>query len=193
LPRFNVLAGGPGSLALAFRRCKLLEGTVRMSNTVQYDRRPDLKPLSMSNGLTSAFISVLALSASRLARTDHEKELAAWIGSRDQGIFGLGVVGFDLGDIPWSPDAFDQDRAFLLAVIAGAKARAGWDRLGYQLREDWIMASLDQFRELVEAFAVKDILGSEKRSWPWGKPEALSVCEKHGVYQHIAGCVVCND
>ena len=58
-----------------------------MANIVRYDRRPELEPIQMTNGLTSVFIVVLA--ASRLARTNQEKELAAWIGSRDQSVFGL--------------------------------------------------------------------------------------------------------
>ncbi len=164
-----------------------------MANMVQYGRRPDLEPVQMSNGLTSVFIAVLALAASRLPQTDHEKELATWIGSRDQSIFGLGMVGFDIAQIPWGADTFDQDKAFLLGVIEAAKAKTGWDRLDYAAREDWVMGSLDQFAVLVGAFSPKDIVTSKERSWPWGKPEVLALCEKHGVYQHVEGCVVCND
>jgi len=164
-----------------------------MANTVSYDRRPDVEPLEMNNGLTSAFVSTLSLAASRLAQLGHQKELAAWFGSRDQNVFGAGTVGFDIGDIPWSSNAFPEDRTFVLQTIEAAKARTGWKALGYEPQADWLTASLDHFARMVEAFNPDDIAGSEKRSWPWGKPDEWTPCAKHKVFQHIAGCVVCND
>jgi hypothetical protein len=77
--------------------------------------------------------------------------------------------------------------------IAAAKSRVGWEALGYEPRADWLAASLDHFARLVEAFSPEDIAGSESCSWPWGKPEWLTLCAKHKVFQHIAGCVICND
>jgi hypothetical protein len=164
-----------------------------MGNTVSYDRRSDVEPLEMNSGLTSVFVSTLALAASRLAQSEHQKELAAWFGSRDQNVFGVGIVGFDVGDIPWCSHSYPEDRAFVLQVIAAAKARTGWEALGYEPRVDWLTASLDHFAQLIEAFSEEDIAGSEKRSWPWGKPDQWTLCGKHMVFQHIAGCVVCND
>ena len=147
----------------------------------------------MSNGLTSVVISVLSLAASRLAETEHQKELAAWIGSRDQGVFGSGVVGFDVSEIPWSLRGYPEDRAFVLRAIEAARAKVGWEVLTYEPREDWLMESLDHLSRIVGAFSSEHITESERGSWPWGKPEQLTLCEKHKVFQHIAGCVVCND
>jgi hypothetical protein len=82
----------------------------------------------MNNGLTSAFVSVLALAASKLAETDRQRLFAAWFASHDQGVWGLGTVGFDMSELPWSLDTFVGDRRFVLQVIHAAKARAGWVR-----------------------------------------------------------------
>lgn len=99
----------------------------------------------------------------------------------------------DVGAIPWATGTLEQDKAFLLRAIADAKAKTGWDRLGYSPREDWIMERLDRLAVLVAAFAAKDIAGWEAAAWPWGKPEGLTLCEKHGIYRHLEGCVICDD
>jgi hypothetical protein len=40
----------------------------------------------MNNGLTSVFVSVLALAASELAETDRQREFAAWFADQQQAI-----------------------------------------------------------------------------------------------------------
>ncbi|MGG3507727.1 hypothetical protein ABES58_19860 [Paenibacillus lautus] len=58
--------------------------------------------LHMSNGLTSVFIEVLAISGSQLAKTNRERELIIWLAQRDQAIVGIGTVGFDIDEMPWT-------------------------------------------------------------------------------------------
>jgi hypothetical protein len=70
-----------------------------MANTVTYEARPDLQYIRMSNGLTSVFVSVLALAASELAETDRPRGFAVWFASHDQ-LYGLGMVGFDTSELP---------------------------------------------------------------------------------------------
>ena len=57
-----------------------------MANVVMYEARPDIQYIQMSNGLTSVFVSVLALAASELAETDRQREFAAWFASRPTNI-----------------------------------------------------------------------------------------------------------
>jgi hypothetical protein len=147
----------------------------------------------MNNGLTSVFVSVLTLAASELAETDRQRECAAWFASHDQSVFGLGTVGFDMSELPWSLDAFASDRGFVLRVIHAAKARVGWERLGYEPHEEWVQHCLDQFRAMVEAFAIEYAAGSEAAVWPCGRPKRLVLCPVHRVYQHEQGCVLCSD
>src|SRR4051794_11236394 len=88
--------------------------------------------LKMSNGLTAAFIDALVLAGSALAATERAKELIVWLAGHDQSISGLGIVGFDISDIPWTVAGFASERAFLLRVIEAAQSGLGWDRLDYQ-------------------------------------------------------------
>jgi hypothetical protein len=163
-----------------------------MSNSISYDARPDLASIQMNNGLTAVFISVLALSASHLATNDRQRRLSVWLASHDQGVFGGGIVGFDLGELPWATTSFEHDRAFILRTIAGAKA--GWSVLDYQPREDWLWACLDQFTILVAAFQLADVASDQAKVWPYGDPPMFfSRCPIHQVYLHQYGCVVCND
>ncbi len=86
--------------------------------------------ISMSNGLTSVFISTLGLSGTHLAKTDNEKRMIVWLLERDQSAIGFGAVGFDICDMPWNCSAFDETKRFLLNVIDGVKKKIGWDFFG---------------------------------------------------------------
>jgi hypothetical protein len=145
----------------------------------------------MSNGLTSVFVSVLALGASELAKTDRQREFAAWFASHDQRVYGPGTVGFDVSELPWLLDTFGGDRGFVLQGIRAAKARVGWERLGYEPRGEWVQHCLDQFRAMVEAFSIEHAAGSEAAVWRYGRPTRLVLCPVHRVYQHEHGCALC--
>ena len=164
-----------------------------MSNIISYDAQ-DLEPLRMNNGLTSVFISVLALAASDLARTDNQRLWAAWIASIDQGIFGGGIVGFDLTQMPWKAANLESDKDFWLRVIAAAKQKTGWERLDYQPHQEWVFLSVDEFAVLIKAFEATHINPDETRAWGYdAKPKTFELCPKHLVYLHAYGCVICND
>lgn len=163
-----------------------------MSNTISYDARPDIPDMHMSNGLTAVFFSVLALAASALATDDHERGIAAWFAARDQSIFGLGIVGFDVSELPWSRERLEADRAFMVRAVDAAQARTGWERLDYQPREDWLFASLDQFRGMIAAFDAAHIAAPDTL-WLGARPERFAQCVLHRTYLHAYGCIVCND
>jgi len=164
-----------------------------MANQITYDARPDFETILMSNGLASVFVAVIALSASALSTSDAQRQFAAWVASHDQSLFGLGTVGFDLSELPWSDGTFADDRAFVLRVTAAAKARTGWERLGYAPLEAWLQPRLDQFRNLVEAFVIEHACEVDSKVWRYGKPDQWTLCPVHQVYQHAHGCVLCHD
>jgi hypothetical protein len=165
-----------------------------LGNLVTYKARPDLESIRMSNGLTSVFISVLSLASSALAESDRQRAFAAWFAAHDQGVFGLGIVGFDISRFPWSPDSIADDRQFLLHVIEAARAKTGWDLLGYQPREEWVLSCLDKLKAMVQAFVIEHACGSESMVWPFGgRPSRFVRCPAHRVYQHEHGCPLCND
>ena len=159
-----------------------------MANYVEYSARPDLPGVTMSNSVTSAFISVLAIASTRLAVSPTQKRLAAWLAGRDQSVLGLGCVGFDLVDLPWRPETFPEDKGFLIAATAGAQDQLGWDVLGYTPDTATFLTKLGAFRQLLEQLAMSDLLPSETDNI-----EPFTKCQKHGVYLHSGGCVICND
>jgi hypothetical protein len=165
-----------------------------MSNLITYDSRPDLESIQISNGLTSVFVSVLSLAASAHATNDRERLWAVWFAAHDQGIFGRGIVGFDLSEMPWTLETFDADQQFLLRVIEAAKTRSGWERLDYEPHEEWVIPCLEQFRKLLEAFQPEHRCLDADKIWPFvPAPPILERCPVHQVYQHALGCVICND
>lgn len=150
--------------------------------------------IQLSNLNTVTFIGVLALAVSALAKSDKQREFTAWISSHDQDVFGLGMVDFDLSQLPWASASFDDDRALILDVIVAAKARTGWNRLGFAPSEAWLQPRLDQFRTLIEVFAIADTSQNNADVWSYGgKPEHWTVCPIHDIYQHSYGCVLCHD
>lgn len=104
VPGYPAEAGGAGRLGRLAR-----EGGDGLANLVTYSALPDIAPIRMGDGLTSAFICVPSLAASVPARSDRQRELAACSAAHDQSVFGNGVAGFDIGGPPRSPGTFDGD------------------------------------------------------------------------------------
>src|SRR5262245_16778192 len=109
--------------------------------------------LKMQNGATDVLISVLILAGSDLAETVWEKEFVTWLGGRDQSVFGLGNVGFDIDDIAWDPDRFHEQKAFVLAVIDTALRRHRWEMLDYD--PPHVHIDLAALRILVEKYTIE--------------------------------------
>lgn len=148
----------------------------------------------MSNGLMAAFVSVLSIAASSLAKTDRDRLMAVWLASHDQGVFGRGVVDFDISEYLWEPASFDQDKEFLLAVIRAARAQHQWSTLDYSPRLDWILECLARFEELVQLFLAEHVPPISEQAWSFGeRVSAFERCAVHGIYLHRHGCVLCND
>ena len=83
-----------------------------MSNAIsmrQNEGDESIHPLLMSNGLTSVFVEVLAISGSILAKSIREKELVIWLSQHDQAIVGLGTVVFSIDEMSWALDEFENE------------------------------------------------------------------------------------
>ncbi len=101
----------------------------------------------------------------RIRSTDWEQDTLVWLASHDQACLGLGMVSFDVADLPWTTDGFADQQAFVLAMIAGAESRAGWERLGYAPREEWVLDRLAQLRLMVTRLSAA-LVPAEPR-YPW--------------------------
>ncbi|WP_146214437.1 hypothetical protein [Rhizobium sp. 11515TR] len=142
--------------------------------------------------MTDVFMEVLAIAGSALAQTRSEQAFASWIASRDQAVLGLGAVGFDIAEMPWHVATFAEDRNFLIRAITAAESKVGWEKLGYEPKEDWLMPCLMRLRMLVSVFGSHDIRASGTAIHSTFSESALSRCETHGIIMHADGCPVCN-
>jgi hypothetical protein len=143
----------------------------------------------ISNAGTSVFILTLMLGASDIATTGWQQDLAAWLASHDQAIYGSGMVGFDLSEIAWSTDNFQAEHGFLLTVVDRAMGRHRWDEL--ELKPQWTADYLRDFRKLVAEFRA-DLINAGQR-WDPEPPDPPVMCAKHLVYEDRYGCVICRN
>jgi hypothetical protein len=173
-----------------------------MGNNISMPCKQDstIESISMSNGLTSVFIDVMVVSGSALACSDREKEFIIWLAQRDQSAVGIGTVSFDIDEMPWSPEGFEEEKSFLLKVITHGCNELGWDKLHYEPRKDRIMNVLLCFQQMIEAFDPAfinfndylewiEIKGDESPAIPPGFPK----CEEHDVFLSCFGCILCNN
>ena len=112
---------------------------------------------------------------------------------------GLDNVDFDIVDMPWDKDSFDEDKAFILKVIEGAKQKLGWETLDYHPNEEIVFDFLDTFRKLIEPMTSDDIIDASLTEWLEEADENDPVrcgfpkCKIHDTYVSIHGCQVCTD
>jgi len=157
--------------------------------------------IHMSNGLTSVFIEVLAISGSILAETDREKEIIIWLAQQDQSVVGIGTVGFDIDEMPWTTEHFDREKEFMIRAVSGAIEGLGWERLSYEPNKEMVIRCLEQFKLMIKAFDKSHV--NEKSYLEWSEieegdeyptiPPGYPKCEKHGIYLSCHGCILCNN
>ncbi len=171
-----------------------------MGNTINLNSKSsDKDALVMSNGLTDVFISVLSLSGSRLAKTADEKRLIIWLSEKDQSAVGSGVVGFDISDMPWNTQTFEENRQFLLQTVKLAKEKICWENLDYEPNTEFLFPQLDKFYNLIEKFNVMDIAQDNLEEWleiaDKDDPvlNGFPLCPKHKTLLTAFGCQVCNN
>lgn len=155
--------------------------------------------LKMSNGATSVFINVLCLSGGRLAETESQKRIMVFLAEKNQYICGLGTVDFDIDEMPWDKASFDEDKAFMLRVIDGAKQKLGWKTLRYQPNEEFVSEDLKTFKKLIEGMTIDNINEAGLTEWLSEADENDPVkcgfpkCKIHDAYISVYGCQVCTD
>lgn len=179
-----------------------------MSNKITHPRYGWLGELRMSNGRTNVVLSVLALAGSLLAKTHKEKELILWIAEGDQSRRGMGTVGFDLSELPWSLEEkeFIEEKAFLLKAIEAAQKELGWERIGVRTKPDDLRGDLEQIRMLILNLTIEDfscasattrIVREDVSAENKEKNELINYgqdrCRKHEILLTKYGCIACNN
>lgn len=170
-----------------------------MSNIISFDGKvtSDDDSLVMSNGGTDVFINILALSGSVIARSESEKRLMVYLSEKDQ-IIGRGCVGFDIVEMPWDKETFEEDKKFIIQVINGARNKNGWERLDYSPNEEFVSYYLDTFENLINRMTVDDIREDSLEYWlsesEGDDPVCCDFprCKKHNIFLTCFGCQICN-
>lgn len=159
-----------------------------MANTIGSQHSSDTR-VQLSNGSMSVLMSVLLLAGSELAESDWEQRFVAWLARRDQSIVGLGMVSFDLADIPWTA-AWEGEKAFALRVIDLAHTGHRFADLHYD--PPFVKDQLASLRALVETMNAAVATASAGEVF---EDAELPVprCELHDVYAHGYGCLLCGE
>lgn len=173
-----------------------------MGNTISMPngQRHLVESISMSNGLTSVFLDLLVISGSIIAQTNRERELIIWLAQRDQSIVGIGTVGFDIDEIPWTLKNFETERDFILRTTTSAINGLVWERLDYEPRRDWVIERLEQFQQMINSFERQYINEIHYTDWLQNEdddnptiPVGYPKCHIHHVYLSCHGCILCNN
>lgn len=154
--------------------------------------------LHMSNGLTAVLIDVLTVAGSRLAQSDDEKRLVVWLAEKDQSKVGIGTVGFDVREMPWNTENFEENKRFMLKVVEAAENRTDWDKLDYSPNEELLLPALKKFAQMLSHMMVDDVEENAAKEWlgaaESGDPVLYGFpkCQKHGLLLTYFGCLICN-
>lgn len=162
-----------------------------MANSFTADGSPpDGTRLRLSNGGTDVLFDVLTLAGCALAETAWEYHLVLHFADGHR--IGRGTSGFDLSELPWTPD-WQAERAFFLRMIDTALDRHGWDQLGYD--PPYAAASLAAYRAMVAPFTPVPATAPSPGWGDWRtapRPELLARCPDHGLFQGELGCRRCD-
>jgi hypothetical protein len=109
--------------------------------------------LLVSADVASAVLAEVAAAAHPLAEARWEHELVTWLVTHAGGK----LDGLDVGDIAWTPQYFDCQRAFLIAAIDRAMVSSDHAR------------ALGRWRQMIEAHPRHAV--SVRRRWQWPSSE----------------------
>jgi hypothetical protein len=151
---------------------------------------PDGARLRLSNGGTDVLFDVLTLAGCALAATAWECHLVLHFADGHR--IGRGTSGFDLSELPWTPD-WPAEKAFFLRMIDTALDRHGWDQLRYD--PPYAAASLAAYRAMIAPFTPVPATAPSPGRGDWRtapRPELLARCPAHGLFQGELGCRLCD-
>jgi hypothetical protein len=144
----------------------------------------------MSNGSTAVVLAALLLSGSDLASGPWEQAFVRWLAAHDGSVIGLGMAGFDVDEIPWTPAGFAAEHAFVLRTFDTALTRHRWELLGFD--PPYAPQQLTQLRELFAGYRAEFV--TPGRVWDDDCATEAGRCDRHDVLRYTDyGCLLCND
>ena len=149
----------------------------------------------MSNLNTSHFLKTICLGGADIAIENYQKDLMIWFAQHDWNIRGLGCEGFDVCEIIWDKQRFNEQKKFILKVIDSTIDKTNWDLLHYTPPEEWLFGKLSDFRIMINNFNEEHIEPDEEEELFAfdDKVRLYEKCDKHKVYKHWYGCIICDD
>jgi hypothetical protein len=153
------------------------------------------KTILMSNGSTSVFLETLCLAGADIAIENYQKDLMIWFAQHDWTIRGMGAEGFDICDIIWDKQLFEQQKRFINQVIDLTQNKTNWNLLPYTPDEERLLMNLSEFREMINDFNIGHIdLEQEEKLIDFDdKVQLYEQCSKHRAFKHWHGCIICNN
>lgn len=115
---------------------------------------------------------------------------------KNQNAVGLGTVGFDICEIPFSIKNFDSEKSFMLSVINGVKNKLGWQSLGYAPNIDLLFPVIKKFEQFINKLTIEDI---KNYRFKYDIPDIIttncqfSKCSIHKIFITDFGCQICTD
>lgn len=152
-----------------------------------------------SNGCFNVLMTVIGLSGSAIARNDYEKDLIIWLMERDQTGLGIGNAVFDITEMPWNIECFNEQKRFMELVLAGVLKKSGWETLYYSPDIKIIRDKVSELNKMFSLLREDDISETFINEWKEDLKELESHkmkyprCRKHGIYLSEFGCIACND
>ncbi len=149
--------------------------------------------IQMSNGLTSVFVETICLAGCDIAFENYQKDLMIWFAQRDWILTGMGFEGFDISEINWHKNQFEQQKDFIIKVIDSANNKTNWDLLSYNPHE-MIYKVFKDFKQMIIDFKIDNI--DEKNQITLldfnNSVKKYDKCKNHKIYLNCEGCVICN-
>jgi len=169
-----------------------------MGNSITLKRIPEMI-LSMSNGLTSAFVSTFGLSGSIIAKTEQEKKLVIYILEKNQSVLGIGFVDFDIGSMPWDLKNLEDNKNFVFSILDGMRNKSGWEKLPFAPNEEMLNRCICEFKNMILEMKTEDINVIEINEWLKNPKlndlikNGFPLCPSHKVLMTIYACQICTD
>ncbi|MFZ6875130.1 hypothetical protein ACO0LF_23950 [Undibacterium sp. Di27W] len=165
-----------------------------MSTVYRYRARPDLLPAYWEHWYEpNEFIIFLSRLASKLAQTDQECMFAVWFASHDMKVWGR-HIDFDISALPWRMANIEEDKTFLLSVIAAAINDVTTKNTSNGRYYNDLKIAFSRFGLLIQAFLPEHANLDQEIIWAYNdnqEPKEFLKCPEDQVYLHKNGCVVC--
>lgn len=100
-------------------------------------------------------IAAFAVAAAGAARDRWQRELAAWLGEEAR-VLARGAIGFDVGDLAWSPGYFADQQRFAVAALAEAAA----------IEHGEVKVALERLAALVSGHDPAWVVVGRRWAWP---------------------------